>query len=135
MATLENISKKVVEKTAAMKVARKTWEAACKSRASAETQDILWNHYVSLQRIVHHIDNILKKASAATLELQRAAEWRAVDIYTEGFMETLKLTHPCSSSSQLKIAYDDLVTKANNAYWTAQDKLAAVLAQADPYLV
>lgn len=135
MSTLESISKMVMEKTAAMKVARKTWEAACKSRASAETQDILWNHYVSLQRIVHHMDNILKKASAATLELQRAAEWRSTGIYSEEFTRTFKLTHPCSTNPQLKIWYDDVLDKANNAYWAAQDKLAAALAQADPYLV
>lgn len=135
MSTLESISKKVVEKTNAMKLARKTWEASCKSRVCLETQDILWNHYVSLQRIVHHMDNLLKKAAEATLELERAAEWRSTDIYTESFMKTFKLTHPCCTSSQLKIWHDDVVKKANDAYWTAQDKLAAALVLAEPYLV
>jgi hypothetical protein len=135
MASLENISKKVVENCRAMKAARKTWEAACKSKASAETQDNFWNYYIAVQRIYHYLDALLKKAAAATLELQRAAEWRSVDIYTEGFMETLRLTHPCSSAVTLKAWHQEAIEKANEAYWAAQDKLADIFRQAEPYLV
>lgn len=134
MATLQSISNKVVEIDAAMKSARTAWDTACRSKASPDTQENLWNYYISLQSILSHLDNLLKKASSATIELDKASTWRSHGIYSSEFIRVFKLTYPTYTDSQIKIMYGDTITKANEAVWAAQDKLRSVLKLADPYL-
>jgi hypothetical protein len=134
MATLQSISNRVIEIDSAMKAARTAWDTSCRSKASQETQDNLWNHYTALQRILSYLDGLLKKAGAATIELEKASNWRSHGIYSSEFIRVFKLTYPTYTDSQIKIMYGDTITKANEAVWAAQDKLRSVLKLADPYL-
>ena len=134
MATLETMSKKVVQVTAEMKAARTAWDMACRSNASKETQDNLWNYYSSLQKILTHLDGLLKKAGIATLDLERATAWRNTGIYSENFMYIFSLTNPSATPYQQKVCYQEVIEMAMEAQRVAKEKLANIFFRAEPYL-
>ena len=134
MATLETISKKVVQITAEMKAARTAWDASCRSNSSSQTQDNLWDYYNSLQKIQSHLDGLLKKAGVATLDLERATAWRNTGIYSENFMHVFSLTNPSATPYQQKICYQEVIEMAMEAQRAAKEKLTSIFLQAEPYL-
>jgi hypothetical protein len=134
MASIEAIAKELKKRNAAVKLARSVSDFACKAGADKETQDFLWNRYQSQMRIFHDLQDILEQVGAATLVLQRAAEWRSVGVYTAEVLETLKGSYLPSSERVFQLRHQELIDKASQEQEFATAELTRLLARGETYL-
>lgn len=131
---METIAKELKKRNAAVKLARSVSDFACKAGADKETQDFLWNRYQYKLQEYGDLEFILAQVGAATLVLQRAAEWRSVGVYTAEVLDTLRQSYPPSSERVFALRHQELIDKASQEQELATEELTILLTKAEPYL-
>ena len=134
MASMETIRQELKQRKVAVNLARSISDFACKAAAELDTQDFLWNRYQFHLQQYGALESILAEAGAATLVLQRAAEWRSVGVYTAEVIDTLRLSYPPSSERVFKMRHQELIDKASKEQELAMAELTRLLEKAQPYL-
>jgi hypothetical protein len=134
MASLETISQELKKRKVAVNLARSVSDFACKSKADKETLDFLWNKYNSLQQSYGVLALILEQVGSATIELQKAAEWRSQGIYHAHVLEAMKLSRPDWSQRALAALHQEMIDKATEQQNAAMAELTRLLEKAEAHL-
>ena len=134
MATMETIAQELKKRKVAVKLARSISDFANKASADKETQDFLWDRYQCAVKAYGTLEWILEQIGSATIDLQRAAEWRSQGVYAPSILETQKLSRPGWSERALAALHQELIDKATEQQNAAMAELTRLLEKAEPYL-